>query len=48
MKRQNEASGAIVTSWGGEFARKATPKQVTKVEVEGNVCGGWRLLNEKH
>jgi hypothetical protein len=24
------------------------PKQTTKVEAEGNICGGWRLLNEKH
>ncbi len=30
MKRQNEASGAIVTSWGGEFARKATPQASDK------------------
>jgi hypothetical protein len=47
MRRQDEASRAAVTSWEGEFPRRAVPKQVTKMEIEGNVCEGWRLLNER-
>jgi hypothetical protein len=46
MKKQDGARGVVATSWGGEFPRRATPKQVMEVEAKSNVCGGWRLFNE--
>jgi hypothetical protein len=47
MKRQDGARGATPTSWGGDFPRRATPKQVMEVEAEDNVCEGWLLFNEE-
>jgi hypothetical protein len=46
MRKQDGARGLAATSWGGEFSRRATPKQVMEVEAKGNICGGWRLFNE--